>query len=111
MNLLNLLKDVIWMMGVTITNLGYGDFTPRNNSALIPLSNFECRINFFEFSGKRKELRYSFWLSRVITSILSLSGIFQTALIVGVLRKWSIKPFNLNGTESVSVNIAQPRGI
>ena len=44
------------MMGVTITNLGYGDFTP------------------------------SFWLSRIITSILSLSGIFQTALIVGVLR-------------------------
>lgn len=21
--------DVVWMMGVTITNLGYGDFTPR----------------------------------------------------------------------------------
>ena len=38
MNLLNLLKDVIWMMGVTITNLGYGDFTPRNNSVLTPLS-------------------------------------------------------------------------
>ena len=55
MNLLNLLKDVIWMMGVTITNLGYGDFTPRNNSALIPLSNFECRIEFFSnFQGKGK---------------------------------------------------------
>ena len=35
MNLLNLLKDVIWMMGVTITNLGYGDFTPRNNSRIL----------------------------------------------------------------------------
>ena len=21
--------DVVWMMGVTITNLGYGDFTPH----------------------------------------------------------------------------------
>ena len=44
-------------MAVTITNLGYGDFTP------------------------------SFWLSRIITSLLSLSGIFQTALIVGVLSE------------------------
>ena len=26
--------DVVWMMGVTITNLGYGDFTPRNHSRL-----------------------------------------------------------------------------
>ena len=51
------IKDVTWMMSVTITNLGYGDFTP------------------------------SFWLSRIITSLLSLSGIFQTALIVGVLSE------------------------
>ena len=41
MNLLNLLKDVIWMMGVTITNLGYGDFTPRNNSYSSPLEIFD----------------------------------------------------------------------
>ena len=97
MNLLNLLKDVIWMMGVTITNLGYGDFTPRNNSVLTPLSYFDSKIlkvnflneneNFVDLKGNGKELRNSFWLSRVITSILSLSGIFQTALIVGVLRK------------------------
>ena len=36
--------DVLWMMGVTITNLGYGDFTPSN------------------------------FLSRIIISILSLLG-------------------------------------
>ena len=55
MNLLNLLKDVIWMMGVTITNLGYGDFTPRNNSVLIPLSNFKCKLEILSnFQGKRK---------------------------------------------------------
>ena len=38
--------DVLWMMGVTITNLGYGDFTPSN------------------------------YLSRIIISILSLLGPF-----------------------------------
>ena len=37
--------DVLWMMGVTITNLGYGDFTPSN------------------------------YISRIIISILSLLGI------------------------------------
>ena len=54
--------DVVWMMGVTITNLGFGDFTP-------------C-----------------FWLSRVIISLLSLLGIFQTALIVGVLSDTLVIP-------------------
>ena len=48
--------------GVTMTNLGYGDFTP------------------------------SFWISRLIISILSLSGIFQTALIVGVLSEALVIP-------------------
>ena len=24
-------KDVVWMMGVTITNLGFGDFTPSSS--------------------------------------------------------------------------------
>ena len=43
-------------------NLGYGDFTP------------------------------SFWISRLIISILSLSGIFQTALIVGVLSEALVIP-------------------
>ncbi|CBY36473.1 unnamed protein product [Oikopleura dioica] len=43
--------------GVTLTNLGYGDFTPY------------------------------FGLSRLIISILSLSGIVLTALIVGVLSE------------------------
>ena len=47
-------SDVIWMVGVTITNLGYGEFTP------------------------------SFWLSRIIILLLSLFGIVQTALIVQV---------------------------
>ena len=50
------------MIGVTITNLGFGDFTP------------------------------SFWLSRVIVSTLSLFGIFQTALIVGVLSDALVIP-------------------
>lgn len=45
-----------------MTNLGYGDFTP------------------------------SFWISRLIISILSLSGIFQTALIVGVLSEALVIP-------------------
>ena len=54
--------DVVWMMSVTITNLGFGDFTP------------------------------SFWLSRVIVSTLSLFGIFQTALIVGVLSDALVIP-------------------
>ena len=48
--------DVVWIMIVTITNLGYGDFTP------------------------------SFCISRFIIAVLSVFGIFQTALIVGVLR-------------------------
>ena len=54
--------DTVWMMGVTITNLGFGDFTP------------------------------SFWLSRIIVSISSLFGIFQTALIVGVLSETLVIP-------------------
>ena len=54
--------DVVWMMSVTITNLGFGDFTP------------------------------SFWLSRVVVSTLSLFGIFQTALIVGVLSDALVIP-------------------
>ena len=48
--------DVLWIMVVTITNLGYGDFTP------------------------------SYWISRSIIAFMSVFGIFQTALIVGVLR-------------------------
>ena len=56
MNLLNLLKDVIWMMGVTITNLGYGDFTPRNNSALIPLSNLNVESKFFRILREKKRI-------------------------------------------------------
>merc|ERR1719285_1578753 len=54
--------DVLWMMGVTITNLGYGDFTPSN------------------------------YISRIIISILSLLGILQTALIVGVLSETLVIP-------------------
>ena len=51
-----LYQDVLWIMVVTITNLGYGDFTP------------------------------SYWISRSIIAFMSVFGIFQTALIVGVLR-------------------------
>ena len=51
------MKDVLWIMVVTITNLGYGDFTP------------------------------SYWISRSIIAFMSVFGIFQTALIVGVLRR------------------------
>ena len=47
--------DVVWLVAVTLTNLGYGEFTP------------------------------SFWISRAVISCLSLGGLIQTALIVGVL--------------------------
>lgn len=47
--------DVVWLVAVTLTNLGYGEFTP------------------------------SYWISRSIISCLSLGGLIQTALIVGVL--------------------------
>ena len=50
-------SDVMWMVGVTITNLGYGEFTP------------------------------SFWLSRIVIALLSLFGIVQTALIVQVVQQ------------------------
>ena len=50
------------MMSVTITNLGFGDFTPSN------------------------------WISRLLVSTLALFGIFQTALIVGVLSEALIIP-------------------
>lgn len=49
-------------MVVTITNLGYGDFTP------------------------------SYWISRSIIAFMSVFGIFQTALIVGVLSEALIIP-------------------
>ena len=50
------------MMSVTITNLGFGDFTPSN------------------------------WISRLLVSTLALFGIFQTALIVGVLSEALVIP-------------------
>ena len=49
-------------MGVTITNLGFGDFTPGSQAA------------------------------RSIIALLSLLGIVQTALIVGVLSDILIIP-------------------
>jgi len=55
-------KDVVWMMGVTITNLGFGDFTPSSS------------------------------VSRFMIAMLSLLGIFQTALIVGVLSETLVIP-------------------
>ena len=55
-------NDVVWMMGVTITNLGFGDFTPSST------------------------------VSRSMIALLSLLGIFQTALIVGVLSETLVIP-------------------
>ena len=48
--------DVVWMIIVTITNLGFGDFTPSSYPA------------------------------RGIVGFLSIFGVFQIALIVGCLR-------------------------
>ena len=53
-----LYSDVIWMTAVTITNLGYGEFTPSS------------------------------FISRIIISILSVFGIIQTALIVQVVQNY-----------------------
>ena len=44
-------RDVVWMIAVTLTNLGYGEFTPSSTPA------------------------------RAIVSCLSLGGLVQTALI------------------------------
>ena len=41
--------DVVWLMAVTLTNLGYGEFTP------------------------------TFWISRSIVAVLSLFGLFQVS--------------------------------
>jgi len=54
--------DVIWIMVVTVTNLGFGDFTP------------------------------SYWGSRTIIAIVSVFGVFQTACIVGVLSEALVIP-------------------
>ena len=68
--------DVVWMMGVTITNLGFGDFTPS-----------------FWMSRTIGELtRFCSPKKTILVSILSLFGIFQTALIVGVLSEALIIP-------------------
>ncbi len=44
--------DVVWLMAVTLTNLGYGEFTP------------------------------TFWISRSIVAILSLFGLFQVSFFL-----------------------------
>ena len=50
-------QDVVWLMIVTITNLGFGDFYPSS------------------------------YFGRAIVGALSVFGIFQTALIVGCLSE------------------------
>ena len=70
-----LYKDVVWMIGVTITNLGFGDFTPR--------LGFDLCISQFIISSL---------VSRCMICMLSLFGIFQTALIVGVLSEALVIP-------------------
>ena len=49
--------DVVWLIIVTITNLGFGDFSPSS------------------------------YLARGIVGFLSIFGVFQVALIVGSLRR------------------------
>ena len=66
-------KDVVWLMGVTITNLGFGDFTPGSQVA------------------------------RSIIALLSLLGIVQTALIVGVLSDILIIPPGKNSHQYCSI--------
>ena len=71
-----LYKDVVWMIGVTITNLGFGDFTPRLGTATY------CTLKYC----------FSSLVSRCMICMLSLFGIFQTALIVGVLSEALVIP-------------------
>ena len=55
---------------MTLTNLGYGDFTP-----------------YFGISRSLEKIKINSNSDRLIISILSLSGIVLTALIVGVLSE------------------------
>ena len=57
-----LYRDVTWIIVVSLTNLGFGDYVPTH------------------------------WLSRSIVAVLSVFGIFQTALIVGVLSEALVIP-------------------
>ena len=57
-----LYRDVTWIIVVSLTNLGFGDYVPTH------------------------------WLSRSIVAALSVFGIFQTALIVGVLSEALVIP-------------------
>ena len=50
--------DCIWMISVTLPNLGFGDFTPQ------------------------------FFLSRIIVAFLGLFGVLQTALIVHAITQY-----------------------
>ena len=77
-------KDVVWMMGVTITNLGFGDFTP-SSSGMVDTRDLWTTWSKEHIFGPLK-------VSRFMIAMLSLLGIFQTALIVGVLSETLVIP-------------------
>ena len=80
-------KDVVWMMGVTITNLGFGDFTPSSSGKVSHLRSHEVTWLRWPECGS-----WPLKVSRFMIAMLSLLGIFQTALIVGVLSETLVIP-------------------
>jgi len=84
--------DCVWMISVTLPNLGFGDFTPQ------------------------------FWLSRLIVAMLGVIGVLQTALIVNAITKYLsltheenkimhfVDRHNINGQfENAAANLIQVR--
>ena len=64
--------DVLWMMGVTITNLGYGDFTPSN------------------------------YISRIIISILSLLGTLLKKLVKSTNMSFDFESYVRHTTDGIN---------
>ena len=90
-------KDVAWIMGVTITNLGFGDFTP--SFWLSRTIGFIRQItqSFEPWNSPTNEWTVVWpsgepFLNVRKVCLSSLFGIFQTALIVGVLSEALIIP-------------------
>ena len=81
--------DVLWMMGVTITNLGYGDFTPSNYISRIIISILSLLGKLF---NSICSVDSNVVLSGLQQVVEKLKGILQTALIVGVLSETLIIP-------------------
>ena len=84
--------DVLWMMGVTITNLGYGDFTPSNYISRIIISILSLLGTFSTFAFPRPRQWPQQGGPRSYQKIEKSKGILQTALIVGVLSETLIIP-------------------